>query len=86
MSSKLANTISGVVLLVVCLVAFGWLWNISRNTDNVRAVSENLKSVEVDTVKSEAKDLVSDRENVANIPIPVPIGKMGQDNPFAAGQ
>jgi uncharacterized membrane protein len=83
MSHKLFNLIAGVVLLGATVFGFFWLWNQSRTVKSTYVVPESLKTVNIEDIKNEAKDLLSGLENNANVPLTTPIQKMGRDNPFA---
>ncbi|MEK7096361.1 MAG: hypothetical protein AAB881_00175 [Patescibacteria group bacterium] len=83
MSPKLFSTIAGLLLFLGAAFGFFWLWNQSRTTSSTFIVSDDLKAVEIETVKTEARDLLSGIENSGNLPVVTPIQKMGRDNPFA---
>jgi len=84
MSQKLVNLIGSGVLMLGTIIVFAWLWSQSRSLAATQPVPENLKPVEIESIKDEAKQLMAGMENNANIPIPVPLEKMVARNPFAA--
>lgn len=79
---KSLNLIASLFFLIATGMAFYWLWTQTQNFTVNTAVAENLKPVEVETVKNEAEKLLFGVENKAGIPIPSPVGKMGKENPF----
>jgi len=82
MNSKYTNLIVSLVFALVTIGAFLWLWSMSKSFTINTAVADNLKPVEIETVKNEASTLLSGLHNIAPIPIPVPTSKMGTTNPF----
>lgn len=76
------SLIVGIILVICTAGAFYWLWGQTKNYTVNTIVAENLKPIEIETVKNEAKTLLSGLENKAGIPIPTPDAKMGKTNPF----
>lgn len=83
MKMKTISLIASLIFIIVTLGAFYWLWTIANDLKIDKAVAENLKLVEIESVKKEATTLLSDLEKNSDIPIPVPTEKMGRENPFA---
>ncbi|MEK9156019.1 MAG: hypothetical protein AAB360_01795 [Patescibacteria group bacterium] len=72
----------GMIILAGTLAVFFWLWTLSRASLESYAVSLDLQPVEIETIKIKAKGLLDGRENLSNLPLAVPINKMGRENPF----
>ena len=68
------------------LTGFGFLWLIasaqSGKIDSTE-ISDKYKPVEIESIKKQAVDLLSERQNVSGMPIPVPVQKEGKENPFS---
>jgi len=79
---KNISLIASLVFIIATLGAFYWLWTMANNYEVDKTVAENLKPVEIESVKKEATTLLSDLEKNSDIPIPVPTEKMGRENPF----
>lgn len=82
MNAKLMNWLVSIVFAGIVIGAFYWLWTMSKDFTVQTTVASNLKTVNVEGVKTEANSLIAGRNNSANIPIPVPSEKMGKANPF----
>lgn len=82
MNTKIINLVVSLVFAVITVGAFFWLWRISTNFVVDTAVADNLKPVEINTVKNDATSILSGLSNTASIPIPTPTEKMGKANPF----
>lgn len=83
MSAKTLSLIGSIVFLALTAMGFVWLWSTSRPDLSHVLVSESLKPVEIESIKSDAESLLKNVENNASLPIPIPLEKMGRDNPFA---
>ncbi len=72
------------LFLVAVLGCFYMIWTACLPKDDQLSYStvEIYSPVDVSGVKSQAKKLIDSYENYSNIPIPVPVGKMGKSNPF----
>ncbi|MFA5927227.1 MAG: hypothetical protein WCT32_04035 [Patescibacteria group bacterium] len=82
MNYRLLNLVGSLAILATTVVLFFWLWSGTRGIQNTFVVPENLKPVEIRSLKSESSLLIGDLENNANIPLATPIDKMGRSNPF----
>lgn len=79
----------GIVGLIVSLLfaavtagAFYWLWGTSKLFPVETSVASNLKPIEIESIKNEAKTLLEGLSKNSDIPISVPTAKMGKPNPF----
>ena len=83
MNSKMMNLVGSVFFVAVTMFAFVWLWSLTRVQGSLGVVAENLRPVEIESIKVDAERLIKDTENNASIPIAIPTEKMGRENPFA---
>lgn len=82
MNYRMLNLVGGVAIFLATSALFFWLWSGTRGMQSTFVVPENLKPIEIRSLKSESSLLTGDLENNANIPLSTPIDKMGRDNPF----
>ena len=80
--NKLIGLILGLVFFLATAGGFYWLWLQSKNFTVKTTVADNMKPIEIDSVKNQAVLLLSGLNNVSGMPIPVPTNKMGKVNPF----
>ncbi|OQA04354.1 MAG: hypothetical protein BWY68_00381 [bacterium ADurb.Bin400] len=84
MNKNLMGMIGGLSMVVISVLAFVWLWSQTRVVAvDSGMVMDNLQPVDVQSLENSTKELIEGLENNAGMPIPVPIDKMGRDNPFA---
>lgn len=77
--------VSGFVMLAVFLAAFTWLWfKTQRPDESIYRTSVNLEVSDLSGVEKRASDLLDGLTNNSGIPITVPAGKMGREDPFAS--
>ena len=76
------NLLSSVIFLVVVIVAFYFVWNSAKN-QNQTVLKSTYNTVNVSSIKTQARDLVSSLENNGGLPLTVPTSKMGKENPFS---
>ena len=70
--------------LILTIVCFTYLFiQVRTKAPDAREVNDKYKTVEIESIKNDALNLLSERQNVSGIPIPQPIQKMGKSNPFA---
>lgn len=82
MNSRMVSLLGSIFFMALTVGIFVWLWSTTNINNASLAVPENLKPVEIESVKAEAETLIQDLTNNAGLPIPVPTGKMGRENPF----
>ncbi len=83
MSLKTLYLSGGFIVMVLTAGGFFWLWNQTGSvTVNTVQIAASYEPVDIENIKTEARDLISGLENNANIPIPIPLEKMGRENPF----
>jgi hypothetical protein len=80
--NKLISLILSLVFALATVGGFYWLWTQSKNFTVRAVIAENMKPVEIETVKTKAVSLLAGLNNVGGMPIPVPTSKMGKANPF----
>ena len=76
------NLLSSIAFLVVVIFAFYFIWNSAKN-QNQTASSATYNTVNISSIKTQARDLVSSLENNGGLPLTVPTSKMGKENPFS---
>jgi len=76
------NLLSSIIFLIVVIVAFYFVWNSSKNQNQVTG-SAIYNTVNISSIKTQARDLVSSLENNGSLPLSVPTSKMGKENPFS---
>lgn len=83
---KTISIVLSIVFLVVVVGAFAWLWKGAQPDLTATSIiaSTKYQTVEIETEKKTATDLMSGRENLSNLPLKA-LGsdKVGRDNPFA---
>jgi len=81
---SLAMTAS-VMFLLITAFGFFWLWRNAqpKGADTV-GIQEKYQTVEINSVKRQAEDLVSGKQNLAQMPLKVPTSNIGRVDPFAA--
>lgn len=84
MKPRLVSLIGGVILFLVTVIGFFWLWSQTKVAAERVSSAENLKPVEIETVKDQAKELLAGKENNANLPLSLPLEKIGRTNPFVS--
>lgn len=82
MNSKLIGLIVSIVFALGMVGAFYWLWDSSQKTPVSSAVAENLKPIEIESVKKQASGLMTGLQKNSDIPVLMPTEKMGRANPF----
>jgi len=75
-------TITALLFAVATAGGFYWLWTISKTGVSTASPDTTYAIVEIESVKTEATNILTGLENIAGIPIPVPTAKMGKTNPF----
>ena len=83
MNSKLVNTVASIIFAAVVAGGFFVIWTMSKSYPQDLPVSDDLKAIEIDSVKKDAENILTGLEKVSDIPIPVPTGKMGKEKPFS---
>lgn len=78
------STIVSVIFLLVVVGTFFWMWtkmNVS-GTANV-VIDQTYRNVDVEAVKTEADNIIKERDNLAGMPVTSPAPeKIGRANPF----
>ncbi len=69
------------ILTVAGFAYLGFMLNIK--TPDQTEINEKYKTVEIESIKNDALNLLSERQNVSGIPISEPAQKMGKSNPFS---
>lgn len=82
MNTKLVSFIASIILVAATAGGYFWLWKTSNNYNTNPPVADNLKIVEIETVKKDAENVLANLEKVSDIPISTPVDKMGKANPF----
>ena len=77
------NLLSSVAFLAIAIVAFYFVWNNTKN-QNKTTSSATYDTVNVSSIKTQARDLVSSLENNGSLPLTIPTSKMGKENPFSS--
>jgi len=83
MNTKLVSLIASVVFAILMAGGFFVVWTMSKSYPQTQPVPDDLKAIEIDSVKKDAENILNGLEKVSDIPIPVPTGKMGKGNPFS---
>lgn len=83
MKKSTLNKLFGFGFFVLVFVIIAYLYTSSSSTDDTIQVSSFSSPVDIVSVESSAKKLISTRDNNAGIPIPVPVDKLGKTNPFS---
>jgi hypothetical protein len=77
-------TIFSSFFLALTVAGFAYLAIQLRVTPpNANEVNDKYKTVEIESIKNDALNLLSERQNVSGIPLTIPVQKMGKNNPFA---
>lgn len=84
LDAKTLGVVASVIFAILSIGGFFYLWTAAKNYSVDLAVSEKLKTVEVETVKKDAENILENLEKVSDMPIPTPLGKMGKTNPFTS--
>jgi uncharacterized protein YneF (UPF0154 family) len=82
MKSKTFGIIVSLILVAGTVGGFFWLWTMSKTFNANPPVQDNLKTVEIESVKKDAENVLSGLEKNSDIPISTPVDKMGKTNPF----
>lgn len=82
MNPKLIGLIVSIIFALGVIGGFYWLWNSSQATQVSGEVAENLKPIEIESVKTEATTLMTGLQKNSDIPVLIPTEKMGRANPF----
>lgn len=80
--NKLIGLIASLVFALAAVGGFYWLWMQSSNFTVQTVIADDMRPVEIDSVKNQAVLLLSGLNNVSGMPIPTPTNKMGKANPF----
>lgn len=84
MKKSTLNMISSLVFFVVIIVVLVIIFvNSSLSSSDKEISSYYTPSADIASLETEAKELISGRENNAGVPIAIPIDKMGKSNPFS---
>ncbi|MCL5410322.1 MAG: hypothetical protein M1324_00500 [Patescibacteria group bacterium] len=83
MNTKTISVVASIVFAVLVVGGFFALWTMSKSYPQNLPVSDDLKPIEIDSVKKDAENVLSNLEKNSDIPIPVPTNKMGKENPFS---
>ena len=86
MNTRIIGIIISFVFLIAVIGGFFWVWTQTKNFTVDTKVASNLKPVEIASTKTEAITLLSGLQKFSDIPIPVPVEKMGKANPFELAQ
>jgi len=74
------------IFLVLTAGAFYWLWGLANELSSVSSTAgkniEQYESVEIDSVKKQAADILAGTEKVSEIPLSAPTTDVGKANPF----
>ncbi len=84
MKMKTLSIVGSLILVVAVVGGFFWLWQMSKDYNANPAVEDNLKPVEIESVKKDAENVLSGLDKSSDIPISTPVDKMGKTNPFTA--
>ena len=83
MNKKFAGLIASIMFAVVTAGVFYWLYSTtSKGAAPATTTSSSYSVVEIESVKTEAVDILSGLENKSGIPVPTPTDKMGRVNPY----
>lgn len=82
MSTKTAGFFASLFFAIAVVAGYFWLWQTSKNFNDDTEVAENLKSVEIESVKKDAENVLSGLQKNSDIPVSLPVDKMGKENPF----
>ena len=84
MKKSTLNMISSITFLVVIIIVLAIMFINSSSSSNDKEISSYyVPTADIASLETEAKELISGRENNAGVPIAVPKDKMGKSNPFA---
>lgn len=86
MNPKIIGIIVSFVFLIATIGGFFWLWTQAKNFTVDTKLATNLKPVEIASTKNEAITLLAGLQKFSDIPIPIPVEKMGKANPFELAQ
>lgn len=87
MTKTMINLIVSVVFAVITAGAFFWLWTTATSEDTTgtpTAAAQTYQTVEIESVKKQATEILSGLEKNTDIPVGVPTSKMGRTNPFVS--
>lgn len=82
MNMRIINLVLSVIFATTTIAMFYWLWTLTGTVSTEFAVAENLKPIEIESIKKEANTLLEGLSKVSDMPIPTPTEKMGKTNPF----
>ncbi len=82
---KALGIFASLLLLVGVCAGFAWLYLSSEKAaSNSVIVDSAYQTVEIESVKKDAENLLKDRENTSGLPLKNPDSTvMGRENPFA---
>jgi hypothetical protein len=80
--NKTIGLIASLIFALATIGGFYWLWTLSKDFTIKTTVADDMRPVEIDTVKDQAVSLLAGLNNVSGMPIPTPTNKMGKTNPF----
>lgn len=75
------NLIFSLIFLAIVVIGFYSIW--SNGAKETTITPETFATLDTSGIKEQAQTLVANRENNANLPLPVPTTKMGRTNPFS---
>ncbi len=82
MNKSLIGIIAALVFGVATAGAFYWLWTTAQSETTTTASAATYQVVEIESVKKEATDILSTLQKSSDIPVGVPVEKMGRANPY----
>lgn len=81
------NALTGILFLVLTVVFIFLTWNSAKIQNSSQTESNILeRAADISSLKTQAEKLVSEKENNAGLPIPVPTEKLNKTNPFASAE
>ncbi|MEI6498700.1 MAG: hypothetical protein WCO23_01930 [bacterium] len=70
--------------MILAIIGFAYLaTQIIMKAPDEKVINDKYKTVEIESIKNDALNMLSERQNVSGIPLTVPLQKMGKSNPFA---
>lgn len=84
---KVLNVLGGLILLALIVGGFFWLWNQTLFQPDVSNVDEKYKTIEIESIKSNADAILqpTTRDNLSSMPVTIPTADLlSRENPFAS--
>lgn len=83
MNTKAAGLIASIVFGALVAGGFFYILTKSKSYPQDLPIADDLKPIEIESVKQDAENVLNGLEKLSDIPIPVPTGKMGKEKPFS---